>query len=266
MSATVSRSEYSALPAFSQKTPVQSMNPYILAQDLQADKNTDFTFHPSEGFDIKTTDSFPLSSSVSKAQTQFEFVERPSSQALLLSSVTASDKPAVSPPAKARAGELSPVAQSLYDAMKRTGTKANEQQKREIARELEAACKAFKMDPKLMLALFKHESAGIDPKARSFTGALGLGQLTDIAMLELIRIAKTGQRPFNQHRAIFEATYQNPTKIKNNVWTSVAYLALMKDRWGANTTLMLKRYGDPYVPTYAQKVYQEYRNLFGKSY
>jgi hypothetical protein len=117
-----------------------------------------------------------------------------------------------------------------------------------------------------MLALFKHESGGIKPHAVSATGAVGLGQLTNIAMQETIRIAKSGQKPYSQHKDIFHATYKNPEPIKNNVWTSVAYLAIMKDRWGPSTSLVLKRYGDPYVPNYAQLVLKDYRNLFGHSY
>jgi soluble lytic murein transglycosylase-like protein len=168
--------------------------------------------------------------------------------------------------AAATTPEASPVAEELYQAMKKAGVKANDSQRREIARELAAASAAFKVDPKLMLALFKHESAGIDPRARSFTGAVGLGQLTNSAIFEMIRVSKAGQKPFNQHLSVFKATDRNPWNIRNNIWTSTAYLALMKQRFGNNTTLMLKRYGDPYVPTYAQKVYAEYRNLFGKAF
>ncbi len=156
-------------------------------------------------------------------------------------------------------------AQELYAAMKRVDADANDGERREIAVELDAAAKTFGMDAKLMLAVYKHESGGIDPDARSHTGAKGLGQLTGIAIDETIRYADLGRKPFKAHKDTFKATKRDRSDIKNNVWTSVAYMKIMDQR--TNTTGgMLKLYGDPNVKTYDRKVLAEYQNLFGKSY
>lgn len=160
---------------------------------------------------------------------------------------------------------MSSGAQELYAAMKRVDADANEGERRQIAVELDAAATAFGMDPKLMLAVYKHESGGIDPDASSHTGAKGLGQLTGVAIDETIRYADLGRKPFSTHKATFKAAKKDRSDIKNNIWTSVAYMKIMDQRT-KTTSGMLKLYGDPGVKTYDRKVLAEYQQLFGKAY
>lgn len=159
---------------------------------------------------------------------------------------------------------LTPGAKSLLDTMnKYKGIKASPSERITIARELDAACKTFKVDPKLMLAVFAHESGGINPRAKSHTGAKGLGQLTGVAIDECIRLARLGKPGYKEKLALFQATKADRYPIKNNIWTSVAY---MKVELGRNNGVKntLKDYGDPYVKTYANKVATEYKDLWGQ--
>lgn len=180
---------------------------------------------------------------------------------------------------------LNARATELYQAMQRyqqyhaqrgntQRTRTTPAQMREIAVELDKASQAFNVDPKMMLALYAHESGGINPRARSHTGAGGLGQLTSIAIRQVHHMAgmtrgSRGEAPFNQHKANFVQNSRSINQrydIKANVWTSVAYMHYeLTDRasLGRGVEKALKRYGDPHVPTYANKVNAEYNTLFG---
>lgn len=180
---------------------------------------------------------------------------------------------------------LTPGAQELLSAMQRyqqyhknlgnTGrTKTTPAEMREIAQELDAASRAFGVDPKMMLALYAHESGGINPRARSTTGAGGLGQLTSIAIRQVHFMAgigkgNRGEKPFTDYKDSFIQSTRSINQrynIKANVWTSVAYMRYEltdRARLGRGVEKALKRYGDPNVPTYANKVNAEYKTLFG---
>jgi LysM repeat protein len=180
---------------------------------------------------------------------------------------------------------LTTGAQELLAAMQRyqkhhrelgnTGrTKTTPAQMREIAKELDAASKAFGVDPKMMLALYAHESGGINPSARSHTGAGGLGQMTSIAIRQVHFMAGIGKgnrgtAPYTEHKDNFIQSTRSINQrynIKANVWSSVAYMSYElndRARLGRGVEKALKRYGDPHVPTYANKVNAEYRTLFG---
>lgn len=155
-------------------------------------------------------------------------------------------------------------------------TQTTPAQMREIAIELDQSAQAFGVDPKMMLALFAHESGGINPRARSHTGAGGLGQLTGIAIRQVHHmsgIAKgfRGSGTYREHKGNFVQSTRaiNPRyNIKANVWTSVAYMSYeLNERahLGRGVKNALKRYGDPNVATYANKVNAEYKTLFGGS-
>lgn len=207
----------------------------------------------------------------------------PNSQAVNRSPATTS-KVSNAAPVTALEG-MTPRATELFQAMQRyqqyhaqrgntQRTRTTQAQMREIAVELDKAGKAFNVDPKMMLALFAHESGGINPRARSHTGAGGLGQLTGIAIRQIHHmsgIAKgfRGEAPYNQHKGNFVQSTRNINQrydIKANVWTSTAYMSYeLTDRahLGRGVERALKRYGDPNVPTYANKVNAEYKTLFG---
>jgi len=147
---------------------------------------------------------------------------------------------------------------------------------REIAIALDAASKAFGVDPKMMLALYAHESGGINPDARSHTGAGGLGQLTGIAIRQVHYLAgmargQRGKSPYTQYKSNFVQSTRSINQrynIKANVWTSVAYMSYElndRARLGRGVEKALKRYGDPNVSTYANKVNKEHRTLFGSN-
>ncbi|HEY9841358.1 MAG TPA: LysM peptidoglycan-binding domain-containing protein [Candidatus Obscuribacterales bacterium] len=196
-------------------------------------------------------------------------------------------KPTEAPtgPAPVNAAGLTPRAQELFAAMQRYQqhqtqvgnagrARTTEAQMLEIARELDSAGQAFGVDPKMMLALFAHESGGINPGARSHTGAGGLGQLTSVAIRQVHFMAgigkgRTGTEPYNQFKANFVQStraIRERYDIKANVWTSVAYMSYElneRDRLGKGVEKALKRYGDPHVPTYANKVNAEHKTLFG---
>lgn len=153
-------------------------------------------------------------------------------------------------------------------------TRTTQSQLLEIARELDSASQAFGVDPKMMLALYAHESGGINPRARSHTGAGGLGQLTSIAIRQVHFMAgigkgRTGVAPYSQHKENFIQSTRSINQrydIKANVWTSVAYMSYElngRAHLGRGTEKALKRYGDPNVSTYANKVNAEYKTLFG---
>lgn len=144
----------------------------------------------------------------------------------------------------------------------------------EIAIELDKASQAFGVDPKMMLAVFAHESGGFNPRARSHTGAGGLGQLTGIAIRQVHYMAgmakgQTGRSPYTQYKSNFVQRTNRISQrynIKANVWTSTAYMSYeLNDRkhLGRGVENALKRYGDPNVSTYADKVNREFRTLFG---
>jgi len=180
-------------------------------------------------------------------------------------------------------GSMTPRAQELYDALKNYQTHHNElghtnrtqttdAEMREIAIELDKAGEAFGVDPKIMLAVYAHESGGFNPRARSNTGAGGLGQLTGIAIRQVHFMAgmakgQRGREPYTQYRDNFiqsETNIQQRYNIKQNIWTSTAYMAYeIKDRNNGNVERALGRYGDPNVSTYENKVNSEYRTLFG---
>ncbi|MBF2053773.1 MAG: LysM peptidoglycan-binding domain-containing protein [Candidatus Sericytochromatia bacterium] len=181
--------------------------------------------------------------------------------------------------------DLNARARELYDALKgyqahhnRLGntnrTRTTESEMIEIAHELERAATAFNVDPKLMLAVFAHESGGFNPRARSHTGAGGLGQLTGIAIRQVHTMAgmvrgQRGQAPHNQYSENFVASTNRISDrypIKQNVWTSTAYMAYElqgRAHLGRGVENAVSRYGDPNVSTYSDKVNDEYRTLFG---
>lgn len=144
---------------------------------------------------------------------------------------------------------------------------------REISVELDKASKAFDVDPKIMLAVYAHESGGFNPKARSHTGAGGLGQLTGIAIRQVHYMAgmakgQKGRSPYTEYKSNFVQSQTKITErynIKKNIWTSTAYMAYeIKDRNNGNIKRSLERYGDPNVGAYENKVNKEYKTLFGK--
>jgi len=181
--------------------------------------------------------------------------------------------------------DLNAGAKDLYNALKgyqahhnRLGhtnrTRTTESEMLEIAHELDQAATAFDVDPKLMLAVFAHESGGFNPRARSHTGAGGLGQLTGIAIRQVHTMAgmvrgQQGQAPHNQHSDKFVASTNRIADrypIKQNVWTATAYMAYElqgRAHLGRGVEKAVSRYGDPHVPTYSAKVNTEYRTLFG---
>lgn len=187
-------------------------------------------------------------------------------------------------PVQVPTGPQTSGAEALYQAMQRyqsyhaqrghtNRTRTTPTQMREIATELDAAGRALGVDPKLMLAVFAHESGGINPNARSHTGAGGLGQLTGIAIRQVHYLAglggQRGKAPYTQYSQNFirsTNSIQQRYNIKRNVWTSVAYMSYeLHDRanLGRGVKNALKRYGDPHVANYADYVNDEYRTLFG---
>jgi nucleoid-associated protein YgaU len=178
---------------------------------------------------------------------------------------------------------MTPRAKELYQALKdyqthhdelghTNRTETTDAQMREIAVEVDKAGEAFGVDPKIMLAVYAHESGGFNPNARSSTGAGGLGQLTGIAIRQVHYMAgmakgQQGREPYTQYRDNFvqsETKISQRFNIKQNIWTSTAYMAYeIKDRNNGNIKRSLERYGDPNVSTYENKVNSEYATLFG---
>lgn len=115
----------------------------------------------------------------------------------------------------------------LFQAiMKYPGNKASEAEAREIARTLNEAAKAMGFsaeNTRKMLAVFAHESGGFDPKAKSHTGAGGLGQLTGVAIEDMQRLSGANG-PYAQYSNNFVKPGGDRTDIRSNVWTSVAYM------------------------------------------
>ncbi len=155
-----------------------------------------------------------------------------------------------------------------------TRTQTSAADLRKIAIELDAASRAFGVDPKLMLAVFAHESGGINPGAKSTTGAGGLGQLTSIAIRQVHFMAGIGKgasarQPYSQYKGNFvqnARTIRDRFDIKSNIWTSVAYMSYElndRARLGRGIQKTLNRYGDPHVKDYAGKVNAEAQTLFG---
>ncbi|PIW16948.1 hypothetical protein COW36_10760 [bacterium (Candidatus Blackallbacteria) CG17_big_fil_post_rev_8_21_14_2_50_48_46] len=178
---------------------------------------------------------------------------------------------------------MTPRAAELYEALKgyqahhselghTNRTRTTDAEMREIAVELDKAGEAFGVDPKVMLAVYAHESGGFNPRARSSTGAGGLGQLTGVAIRQVHYMAgmakgQQGREPYTQYRDNFIASETNINQrfnIKQNIWTSTAYMAYeIQDRNNGNVQRALARYGDPNVATYGNKVNAEYATLFG---
>lgn len=176
-------------------------------------------------------------------------------------------------------------AKKLYDALNKyqayyknigNGSRAltTEAQKKEIAVELDKASRALDVDPKVMLAVYAHESGGFNPKAKSYTGAGGLGQLTGVAIRQVQYMAgmakgQKGEEPYSNYKENFITSTSKISQrydIKKNIWTSTAYMAYeIKDRNNGNIKRSLERYGDPNVSTYENKVNKEYKILFGGS-
>ncbi|PIQ28683.1 hypothetical protein COW36_12070 [bacterium (Candidatus Blackallbacteria) CG17_big_fil_post_rev_8_21_14_2_50_48_46] len=147
---------------------------------------------------------------------------------------------------------MSPQVKVLYDAIRAyPDNQATEAQAREIATHVDAACRTFQVDPKMLLAILAHESGGFDVDARSHTGAGGLGQLTDSAINETRRLSYDptyrgpGERqhyPDPDIRAQFERpeiqaifrridqSRANRNNIHDNIWTSTAYARIVMDR------------------------------------
>ncbi len=152
---------------------------------------------------------------------------------------------------------LNPVAQGLYnEIMAYPSTKANATQAREIAKEVEAASRAFGIDPKVMLSIIAHESGGFDVRAESHSGAKGLGQLTGVAIQEMRRLSYDPtyaasyprSNSERQHysdpeirslvesprvQAIFQrlgASEESRYDISDNIWGSAFYARISMDR------------------------------------
>ncbi len=189
-------------------------------------------------------------------------------------SVSAADGRGLTPGAQELLGAMQHYKQIHPRNIDRSVTTSAEM--REIAVELDAASKTFGVDPKMMLALYAHESGGINPDARSHTGAGGLGQLTGIAIRQVHYLAgmargQQGKSPYTQHQDKFVQSTRSINQrynIKANVWTSVAYMSYElndRARLGRGVENALKRYGDPNVSTYANKVNREHKTLFGGS-
>lgn len=147
----------------------------------------------------------------------------------------AASAPAPGPAGVAPTGPAAPVDNTpmgnmeaeLYQAIKNyPGNKATDAEAREIARTLNEAAQAMGFsaeNTRKMLAVFAHESGGFDPRARSHTGAGGLGQLTGVAIEDMQRLSRAGG-PYAQHSDKFVRPGGDRTDIRSNVWTSVAYM------------------------------------------
>lgn len=193
------------------------------------------------------------------------------------------ETPAVSETTPIDLESMTPRARELYDAMRNYQqhhiaagnphrAETTDAQLREIAVETDRAGEAFGVDPKIMLAVFAHESGGFDPNARSSTGAGGLGQLTGIAIRQVHFMAgmargQAGREPYTQYQDNFIRSDRDINQrfdIKQNIWTSTAYMAYeIQDRNGGDVEAALERYGDPSVATYENLVNEEYATLFG---
>lgn len=199
---------------------------------------------------------------------------------------------------------MTPQVRDLYNAIRaypneKPETRPTDAQAREIAIEVDAASRTFKVDPKVMLAIFAHESQGFDVRAQSPTGAKGLGQLTGIAIDEVRRLSYDETFPETRRvqiehypveairaqlerpdiQAIFRRVDQreeNRFHIRDNIWTSTAYARIAMDRaaqWGATSpvmgfTGMLGRYnaaGGAQQREYDDKVAAAYQTLFHRT-
>lgn len=185
-------------------------------------------------------------------------------------------------------------ARPLYDAiMAYPDSKATPQDAVAIAKHTYDASRSLKMDSKVLLAIFAHESNGFDTDARSHTGAGGIGQLTDSAINETRRLSNDptydgpGERqsyPRADIRAVLErsdvrGTFQridqrreNRNNVHDNIWTSTAYARIMMDRATSRGTAsvdgMLRRYnaaGGAEEAAYPGKVADAYRALWHTS-
>lgn len=152
---------------------------------------------------------------------------------------------------------LSPQVQQLNNAiLAYPDTKATPAQARQIAIEVDAASRAFGVDPKVMLSIIAHESQGFDTRAESHSGAKGLGQLTGVAIQEMRRLSNDPtyeasyprsnsetqsysdpeiralvERPSVQ--AIFQRLGQreeNRYNVRDNIWGSAFYARIAMDR------------------------------------
>lgn len=154
-------------------------------------------------------------------------------------------------------------AKELYDAILNfPGSKASAEEAHIIALTTHYAATDFKVDPKVMLAIFAHESEGFDTSAKSYRGAGGLGQLTGIAIKEVqafnnnadpnARAKDKKAYPREDLRAQFERADMRKVldrisknsaarnDIHDNVWTSVAYARIVMDRATKNGSASLE--------------------------
>lgn len=93
--------------------------------------------------------------------------------------------------------------------------------KKEILSNVEAACKQYNVDPKLVISMMYRES-GFDPKATSRYGAGGLMQL----------MPATGKS--YGANDIYD--------IKQNIFAAVKFIKYLKDRYNGNMDLMVAAY------------------------
>ena len=187
---------------------------------------------------------------------------------------------------------LAPGAKVLFNAiLAYPDSKATRAEAYAIAKHTYDASRDFKVDPKLLLAIFAHESNGFDTDAKSHSGAGGIGQLTGSAINETRRLSNDptydgpGERqhyPRHDVRALLErpdirATFQridqrmeNRNNVHDNVWTSTAYARIMLDRSTdthdkADINEMLSRYnaaGGAEQAAYPGKVKEAYSTLW----
>lgn len=199
---------------------------------------------------------------------------------------------------------LNPQAQQLYNAiLAYPDTQATQPQARQIAIEVEAASRSFGVDPKVMLAIIAHESAGFDVKAESCSGAKGLGQLTGVAIQEIRRLSDDPTydasyprtKSDTQHyadptiqalveqphmQALFQRlgkSEDNRYNVHDNIWGSAFYARISMDRAhenrnGAAQVLgengMMGRYNgaDPAERrAHSAGIAVAYKNMFGQA-
>lgn len=192
---------------------------------------------------------------------------------------------------------LSPDAKELYDAILAYPTDSGKpnvtpKEAHAIALITFQAARDFKIGPKLMLAIFAHESQGFQTDAKSSTGAGGLGQLTNSAIDETRRLSYDpsykgkGKAHYpradireklesDDMRAVFRRIDQNRKNrndIHDNIWTSTAYTRIMFDRVtkkGGTVSVksMLERYnaaGGIEQRRYPGAVGKAFKALFGQ--
>lgn len=151
--------------------------------------------------------------------------------------------------------QLSREVQQMEQAIRTyPNSQATPAQARRIAVEVDAASRAFGVNPRVMLAIIAHESQGFKVNAESPTGARGLGQLTGVAVQEMRRLSydPTYDATYNdsserQHypdpeirslveRPHMQRIFQNlgdrdhRFDLKDNIWGSAFYARISMDR------------------------------------